>query len=93
MAALCTGMSLHGGVVPACATFFAFSDYMKPAMRVAALMEVPVIFIWTHDAFRVGEDGPTHQPVEQEAQLRLLEKLQNHSHRNAFLALRPADAW
>ncbi|MEO1263930.1 MAG: transketolase [Bacteroidota bacterium] len=93
MAALCTGMSLHGGVIPACATFFAFSDYMKPAMRVAALMEVPVIFIWTHDAFRVGEDGPTHQPVEQEAQLRLLEKLQNHSHRNAFLALRPADAW
>ena len=93
MAALCTGMSLHGGVIPACATFFAFSDYMKPAIRVAALMEVPVIFIWTHDAFRVGEDGPTHQPVEQEAQLRLLEKLQNHSHRNAFLALRPADAW
>ena len=93
MAALATGISLHGGVIPACATFFAFSDYMKPAIRVAALMEVPVIFIWTHDAFRVGEDGPTHQPVEQEAQLRLLEKLQNHSHRNAFLALRPADAW
>lgn len=93
MAALCTGMSLHGGVIPACATFFAFSDYMKPAMRVAALMEVPVIFIWTHDAFRVGEDGPTHQPIEQEAQLRLLEKLQNHSHRNALLAMRPADAW
>ncbi len=93
MAALATGMSLHGGVIPACATFFAFSDYMKPAIRVAALMEVPVIFVWTHDAFRVGEDGPTHQPIEQEAQLRLLEKLQNHSHRNAFLALRPADAW
>ncbi len=93
MAALAVGMSLHGGVIPACATFFAFSDYMKPAIRVAALMEVPVIFIWTHDAFRVGEDGPTHQPVEQEAQLRLLEKLQNHSHRNALLALRPADAW
>lgn len=93
MAALAVGMSLHGGVIPACATFFAFSDYMKPAIRVAALMEVPVIFIWTHDAFRVGEDGPTHQPVEQEAQLRLLEKLQNHSHRNSFLALRPADAW
>ena len=93
MAALAIGMSLHGGVIPACATFFAFSDYMKPAIRVAALMEVPVIFIWTHDAFRVGEDGPTHQPVEQEAQLRLLEKLQNHSHRNALLALRPADAW
>ncbi len=93
MAALAIGMSLHGGVVPACATFFAFSDYMKPAIRMASLMEVPVIFLWTHDAFRVGEDGPTHQPVEQEAQLRLMEKLQNHSHRNSFLALRPSDAW
>lgn len=91
MAALATGMALHGGVIPACATFFAFSDYMKPAIRVAALMEQPVIFIWTHDAFRVGEDGPTHQPVEQEAQIRLLEQLQNHSGRNSFLALRPAD--
>jgi transketolase len=91
MAALATGMALHGGVIPACATFFAFSDYMKPAIRVAALMEQPVIFIWTHDAFRVGEDGPTHQPVEQEAQLRLMEQLQNHSGRNSFLALRPAD--
>lgn len=91
MAALATGMALHGGVIPACATFFAFSDYMKPAIRVAALMEQPVIFIWTHDAFRVGEDGPTHQPVEQEAQIRLLEQLKNHSGRNAFLALRPAD--
>lgn len=91
MAALMTGMSLHGGVITACATFFAFSDYMKPAIRVAALMETPVIFIWTHDAFRVGEDGPTHQPIEQEAQIRLLEQLQNHSHRNSFLALRPAD--
>jgi transketolase len=92
MAALATGMALHGGVVPACATFFAFSDYMKPAIRVCALMEQPVIFIWTHDAFRVGEDGPTHQPVEQEAQIRLLEKLKNHSGRNSFLALRPADS-
>ncbi len=91
MAALATGMALHGGVIPACATFFAFSDYMKPAIRVAALMEQPVIFIWTHDAFRVGEDGPTHQPVEQEAQIRLMEQLQNHSGRNSFLALRPAD--
>lgn len=91
MAAIMTGMSLHGGVMTACATFFAFSDYMKPAIRVAALMETPVIFIWTHDAFRVGEDGPTHQPIEQEAQIRLLEQLQNHSHRNSFLALRPAD--
>ncbi|MEQ8702351.1 MAG: transketolase [Phaeodactylibacter sp.] len=91
MAALCTGMALHGGVVPVCATFFVFSDFMKPTIRLAALMEQPVIFIWTHDAFRVGEDGPTHQPVEQEAQIRLLEQLQNHSGRNGFLALRPAD--
>ena len=91
MSCLCIGMSLHGGVIPACGTFFAFSDYMKPSIRVAALMETPVIFIWTHDAFRVGEDGPTHQPVEQEAQIRLLEKLQNHSGKNSMLVLRPAD--
>lgn len=91
MACLCIGMSLHGGVIPACGTFFVFSDYMKPAIRVAALMETPVIFIWTHDAFRVGEDGPTHQPIEQEAQIRLMEKLQNHSGRNSMLVLRPAD--
>jgi len=91
MAALATGMALHGGVIPVCATFFAFSDYMKPAIRVCALMEEAPIFIWTHDAFRVGEDGPTHQPVEQEAQIRLLEQLQNHSGKNSFLALRPAD--
>ncbi|MCB0522465.1 MAG: transketolase [Lewinellaceae bacterium] len=93
MAALATGMALHGGVIPACATFFAFSDYMKPAIRVCALMKQQVIFIWTHDAFRVGEDGPTHQPVEQEAQLRLLEQLKNHAGKNSLLALRPADAW
>jgi transketolase len=92
MAALCTGMALHGGVIPVCATFFAFSDYMKPVLRVAALMEQPVKFIWTHDAFRVGEDGPTHQPIEQEAQLRLLEKLKNHSDKASFVALRPADS-
>ena len=92
MAAMSVGMALHGGVIPVCATFFAFSDYMKPALRVCSLMEQQAIFLWTHDAFRVGEDGPTHQPVEQEAQLRLLEKLQNHSHKNSFLALRPADA-
>ena len=91
LAALCVGMSLHGGVIPACGTFFVFSDYMKPVIRVAALMEQPVIFIWTHDAFRVGEDGPTHQPVEHEAQIRLLEKLQNHSGNNSMLVLRPAD--
>ena len=92
MAALATGMALHGGIIPACATFFAFSDYMKPAIRVAALMEQPVIFIWTHDAFRVGEDGPTHQPIEQEAQIRLMEQVKNHSGKASFLALRPADA-
>ncbi|MBK9567768.1 MAG: transketolase [Saprospiraceae bacterium] len=92
MAALSTGMALHGGVIPVCATFFAFSDYMKPVLRVAALMEQPVRFIWTHDAFRVGEDGPTHQPIEQEAQLRLLEKLYNHSGKPSFVALRPADS-
>ncbi len=91
MAALATGMSLHGGVIPVCATFFAFSDYMKPAIRVCSLMEKQVIFIWTHDAFRVGEDGPTHQPIEQEAQIRLLEKLNNHSGKNSFRVLRPAD--
>jgi transketolase len=91
MAGLMTGMALHGGVIPACATFFVFSDYMKPTLRLAALMEQPVIFIWTHDAFRVGEDGPTHQPIEQEAQIRLLEQLKNHSGKNGFLALRPAD--
>lgn len=91
MACLCIGMSLHGGVIPACATFFVFSDYMKPAIRMAALMEQPVKFIWTHDAFRVGEDGPTHEPVEQEAQIRLMEKLQNHKGHNSMLVLRPAD--
>lgn len=91
MACLCIGMALHGGVIPACGTFFVFSDYMKPAVRMAALMELPVKFIWTHDAFRVGEDGPTHEPVEQEAQIRLMEKLHNHSGRRSMLVLRPAD--
>ena len=92
MACCCIGMSLHGGVIPACGTFFVFSDYMKPAVRMAALMQLPVKFIWTHDAFRVGEDGPTHEPVEQEAQIRLMEKLKNHSGKNSCLGLRPADA-
>ena len=92
MACCCMGMALHGGVIPACGTFFVFSDYMKPAVRMAALMEIPVKFIWTHDAFRVGEDGPTHEPVEQEAQIRLMEKLKNHHGRNSVLVLRPADA-
>ncbi|MBQ7899708.1 MAG: transketolase [Bacteroidales bacterium] len=92
MACICIGMTLHGGVIAACGTFFVFSDYMKPAVRMAALMELPVKFIWTHDAFRVGEDGPTHEPVEHEAQIRLMEKLKNHSGKNSMLVLRPADA-
>lgn len=91
MASICLGMCLHGGVIAACGTFFVFSDYMKPVIRLAALMEQPLKFIWTHDAFRVGEDGPTHEPVEQEAQIRLMEKLQNHSGKNSMLVLRPAD--
>jgi len=92
MAAVMNGMALHGGVIPACGTFLVFSDYMKPAVRLACLMSLPVIYIWTHDAFRVGEDGPTHQPVEQEAQLRLMEHLKNHHGENSMLVLRPADA-
>lgn len=91
MAAIANGMALHGGVIPVCGTFFVFSDYMKPALRLSALMELQVIYIWTHDAFRVGEDGPTHQPVEQEAQIRLMEQLKNHSGKRSFIALRPAD--
>ncbi|MBQ8701410.1 MAG: transketolase [Prevotella sp.] len=92
MACMCIGMSLHGGVIPACGTFFVFSDYMKPAARMAALMEVPIKFIWSHDAFRVGEDGPTHEPVEQEAQIRLMEKLKNHHGADSIRVFRPADA-
>ena len=92
MACIANGMALHGGVIPVCGTFFVFSDYMKPAARLAALMELPVKYVWTHDAFRVGEDGPTHQPVEQEAQIRLLEKLKNHHGENSMLVVRPADA-
>ncbi len=92
MASIMNGMVLHGGVTAACGTFFVFSEYMKPAMRLSALMELPVKYIWSHDAFRVGEDGPTHQPIEQEAQIRLMEMLKNHSGKNSFLVLRPADA-
>ena len=91
MACICIGLTLHGGVIAGCGTFFVFSDYMKPAIRMAALMRLPVKFIWSHDAFRVGEDGPTHQPVEQEAQIRLLEKMKNHAGKNSMLVLRPAD--
>jgi transketolase len=92
MAAIANGLALHGGIIPVCATFFVFSDYMKPAVRLAALMELPVKYVWTHDAFRVGEDGPTHQPIEHEAQIRLMEHLYNHSGKRSVLVLRPADA-
>ena len=92
MAGIMTGMALHGGVIPAGGTFFCFSDFQKPAIRLAALMGAHVIYLWTHDAFRVGEDGPTHQPIEQEAQLRLLERLKDLEGRRSFLALRPGDA-
>lgn len=91
MACVCIGMTLHGGIITAMGTFFVFSDYMKPAIRMAALMELPVKFVWTHDAFRVGEDGPTHEPVEQEAQIRLMEKLKNHSGRDSVRVFRPCD--
>lgn len=92
MACIANGMALHGGVIPACGTFFVFSDYMKPAVRLAALMKLPVKYIWTHDAFRVGEDGPTHQPIEQEAQIRLMEHVKNHDGKRSTLVLRPADS-
>ena len=92
MACVMNGMALHGGVIPACGTFFVFSDYMKPVVRLAALMHLHVIYIWTHDSFRVGEDGPTHEPVEQEAQIRLMEHLRNHKGERSMVVLRPADA-
>jgi transketolase len=92
MASICNGIAIHGGVIAACGTFFVFSDYMKPAIRLSALMQLPVKYIWTHDAFRVGEDGPTHQPIEQEAQIRLMEALKNHHGRRSMLVLRPADS-
>ena len=92
MGCMCIGMMLHGGVITAMGTFFVFSDYMKPAVRMAALMQVPVKFIWSHDAFRVGEDGPTHEPVEHEAQIRLMEKLQNHAGKDSVRVFRPADS-
>lgn len=92
MACIMNGIALHGGIVPACGTFFVFSDYMKPVLRLSALMRLPAKFIWTHDSFRVGEDGPTHQPIEHEAQLRLMEQLRNHHGERSVVVLRPADA-
>ena len=92
MASIMNGIALHGGLIAACGTFFVFSDYMKPAIRMAALMELPVKYVWSHDSFRVGEDGPTHEPIEQEAQIRLLEEVRNFEGRPSLLALRPADS-
>ncbi len=83
MAGIATGMALHGGVLPFAATFFTFSDYMRPSIRLAALSKAHVIYVWTHDSIALGEDGPTHQPVEQLASLRALPDL---------TLLRPADA-
>ena len=92
MACVMNGMALHGGVIPACGTFFVFSDYMKPAIRMSALMRLRVIYIWSHDSFRVGEDGPTHQPIEHETQIRLMEHVRNHQGERSMVVLRPADA-
>ena len=92
MACLMNGIALHGGVIGACATFFVFSDYVKPVLRMSALMELPVKYIFSHDSFRVGEDGPTHEPIEQEAQMRLMEELRNLRGERSTLVLRPADS-
>ncbi len=92
MASIMNGIVLHGGCIAACGTFFVFSDYIKPALRMSALMELPVKYIFSHDAFRVGEDGPTHQPIEQEAQMRLMEQLDNLHGKQSTLVLRPADS-
>jgi transketolase len=83
MAAVMTGMACHGGVLPFGATFLSFSDYMRPSIRLAALIRVHVIYIWTHDSIALGEDGPTHQPIEQLASLRAIPNM---------LVLRPSDA-
>ena len=93
MGAIANGIALHGGLYPICATFFVFSDFMKPAIRMAALMGLPVKYVFTHDSFRVGEDGPTHQPIEHETQIRLLESLTKASGKAEMLVLRPADAY
>lgn len=83
MGAICNGLILHRGIRPYCSTFLVFSDYMRPAIRLAALMKLPVIFIFTHDSVYVGEDGPTHQPIEQLESLRIIPGLQ---------VIRPADS-
>ena len=83
MAAIAGGMALHGGFIPFTGTFFTFSDYMRPSIRLAALMGLQVIYVFTHDSIGVGEDGPTHQPVEQLMSLRAIPNL---------TVIRPADA-
>ena len=83
MGAICNGLALHKGIRPYCSTFLVFSDYMRPSIRLAAIMNLPVIFIFTHDSVYVGEDGPTHQPVEQLESLRIIPNLQ---------VIRPADS-
>ena len=83
MGAAANGMALHGGIIPFTATFFTFSDYMRPAMRLAALMELQVVFVFTHDSIALGEDGPTHQPIEHLAALRAMPHLS---------VIRPCDA-
>ena len=92
MGSVICGIVLHGEFTATCATFFVFSDYMKPILRLASLMALPVKFLFTHDSFRVGEDGPTHEPIEQEAQIRLLENLTLPNGKPSMLVLRPADA-
>ncbi|MDE7334963.1 MAG: transketolase [Muribaculaceae bacterium] len=92
MASICNGVALHGGMIAGCGTFFVFSDYIKPAMRMSALMGLPVKYVFSHDAFRVGEDGPTHQPIEHEAQVRLLEQMDNMNGKMSILVMRPADS-
>ncbi|MDR0364679.1 MAG: transketolase [Bacteroidales bacterium] len=91
MSAIMNGILLHGGMYAACGTFFVFSDYQKAAIRMSALQQLPVIYIWSHDSYRVGEDGPTHQPVEQIASVSLLEQIKNHSGNPSMLILRPVD--
>lgn len=84
MAALCNGMALHRGILPFCGTFLVFSDYMRGAIRLSAMMNLHVVYVLTHDSIAVGEDGPTHQPVEHLAALRAIPNL---------IVLRPADGW
>ncbi len=83
MGGILSGMALHGGVIPYGGTFLVFSDYMRPSIRLAAMMEIPVIYVFTHDSIGIGEDGPTHQPIEQIAALRAIPHL---------TVIRPADA-